>query len=428
MIKICFLGILIGTFALMLTLIITNGFEETIHEKMQGINANVLVTCPGHRLDYQELRNTLLREYSPYISNITGSMIKQAILDHHDTQTVLFLKGVDPVNESNVTVLPQKILFPPSTPSQERQLTHLFSSHNNSNNILVGYKTAQSLHLHLGDSVTILIPEPTSRKKIFLHKKIVTIAGIFRIGLEEYDSNFAFCSLDFLHEAFDERGVDTVSIKLAPNKQFYLSGQDIFKNQPWTKSFWKYLGLYFYQKIILLYTPDLFEQQVLHTLSLRLPHLSVHSWKDLYPALVSSLKLEKYVMFFILALITLVASMNMISLLFMQIQQKQKDIAIFKAMGVADNNISKIFLLLGLFITLTASLCGLGLAAIAGYLLEKYPFIQLPDVYYVSHLPARMNGEIFIIVFIATFLLGFIATWIPAHRCRKILVAHVLRQ
>ena len=55
------------------------------------------------------------------------------------------------------------------------------------------------------------------------------------------------------------------------------------------------------------------ETAVIEKLKKRLPHLQVNSWKDLYPALVSSLKLEKYVMFFILALITLVASMNMIS-------------------------------------------------------------------------------------------------------------------
>ena len=133
-------------------------------------------------------------------------------------------------------------------------------------------------------------------------------------------------------------------------------------------------------------------------------------------------------MFFILALISLVASMNMISLLFMQIQQKRRDIAIFKAMGMSDNCIRSIFLHLGIGITLSASAIGLGIAALAGYLLEKYPFIELPDVYYVSYLPARMEPEIFFVVFIATMLLGFLATWIPSRRSKQIEIAQVLRQ
>ena len=120
--------------------------------------------------------------------------------------------------------------------------------------------------------------------------------------------------------------------------------------------------------------------------------------------------------------------MNMISLLFMQIQQKRRDIAIFKAMGMAHTTIKRLFLRIGLSITFVASLLGLGLAAGVGFLLERYPFIQLPDVYYISYLPARMEPEIFLVVFLATMLLGFLATWIPAKRVRKINIVDVLRQ
>jgi len=97
-------------------------------------------------------------------------------------------------------------------------------------------------------------------------------------------------------------------------------------------------------------------------------------------------------------------------------------------MGMAHKHIRRIFLSIGLSITFFASLLGLGLAALVGYFLERYPFIQLPDVYYVSYLPARLDGEIFIVVFISTMLLGFLATWIPAQRTEKINVVDVLRQ
>jgi lipoprotein-releasing system permease protein len=112
----------------------------------------------------------------------------------------------------------------------------------------------------------------------------------------------------------------------------------------------------------------------------------------------------------------------------MQIQQKQRDIAICKTIGMSDNNIQRVFLLLGLTITFISSLCGLACAALAGYFLEKYPFIKLPDVYYVTHLPARMSPDIFIVVFISIMLIGFLATWIPARRCKYIQIAQVLRQ
>jgi lipoprotein-releasing system permease protein len=223
---------------------------------------------------------------------------------------------------------------------------------------------------------------------------------------------------------FEEQGVDQLTIKLHnPNEHLHLTGKTITDSIFWTTLWTKVTTL-----ISNLIWPHDAEAAAIAVLQERLPHLVVCSWKDQYPALVSSLKLEKYVMFFILALITLVACMNMISLLFMQIQNKRRDIAIFKAMGMADSTIKNIFLGLGMRLTCYASLTGLTLAAIAGAILEHYPFITLPDVYYVSYLPARMDPELFIIVFAATMLMGFLATWIPARQSKNINISKVLRQ
>jgi lipoprotein releasing system LolC/E family transmembrane protein len=389
MIKICFLGIFIGTFSLMLTLIIMHGFEKTIHEKMQGINSQAIIYSPGNKLDYDSIKTVLMQEFSSNIESITASSIRQILIDRNNKQSVLFVKGVDPINEGKVTNIEQKIILP-----QKKLLETMLQE----NQIIIGTKTAQNYGLKIGDKIDLLIPEPSSKKKIFLNKKQAVVAGIFKIGLEEYDNNFAFCSLDFLQKLFDEKkGVDQISLKLKKTqKSFLFSGNS--------------------------------EEQIIKKIQQRMPMLIVCSWKDLYPALVSSLKLEKYVMFFILALITLVACMTMISLLFMYIQQKRRDIAILTAMGLSNRKIRFIFLKIGLLITFLGSIFGLAFAALAGYLLEKYPFIELPDVYYISYLPARMEPELFIIVFLVTMFLGFLATWIPAQRTRKIKVAQVLRQ
>lgn len=423
MIKICFLSIFIGTFSLMLTLIIMNGFEKVIHEKMQGINAHVIISCPGNRLDYSDLRNVLKKEFGEVIHQISGNSIKQVIIDHNDMRSVLFIKGVDAEREEEVSTLATKIIRPLNLHRNTTILPTMLKE----NQILVGYKTAKEHRLQVGDQLTILIPEPGGQKKIFLNKKTVGIAGIFKIGLDEYDGNFAFTSLDFLNNIFDEKGVDNVTIKLKP----FIPPQIITLTN-WSNvlslSWWQKTALTLGKRIKRFFIPFDYEQEVIKLFKKRLPHLEINSWKDLYPDLVSSLVLEKYVMFFILALITLVATLNMISLLFMQIQNKLRDIAIMKTIGFANKPIRTIFLSLGMTITLLGSLTGLGTAAFIGYLLERYPFIQLPDVYYVSYLPARMDFDIFLVVFCATLLLGFLATWIPAQRTKHINVAQILRQ
>ncbi len=415
MIKVCFLGIFIGTFALMLTLIITNGFEKVVHEKMQGINAQILISAPGNRLSYDEIREQLVHDYGSMFKGVSGYSLKQAILDKDDTQNVMILKGINPEHETAVTNIASKVILPGN---------HTFPDLLADDGIIIGYKTAQNLSLHVGDEVTLMIPEPGGKKKILLKKKNFTIRGIFKVGLEEYDSNFAFISLDLLHELYDEEGVDYLTLTIDDVAARHILRDGSLSLLSTSAFFIKKLMFYFKS----FFNADLVEEEVVTSLKARLPNLQVQTWKELYPAIVSSLKLEKYMMFLIIMLISLVASMNMVSLLFMQIQQKQRDVAIFKAMGLAGSSIRNVFLYLGMTVTFFASTIGLAAAALVGYLLETYPCIELPDVYYVSHLPARMEVELFVIVFVVTLLIGFIATWYPAQRSRHIAVADVLRQ
>lgn len=168
------------------------------------------------------------------------------------------------------------------------------------------------------------------------------------------------------------------------------------------------------------------EQKIITALTSRL-HLEVYSWKDMYPALVAALKLEKYVMFFILALITLVASMNIVSLLFMYITYKRGDIAILKALGVPNATIQQLFILIGMGISLVATISGLFTAFIVCLLLRRYPFISLPDTYYVSHLPVSLDVSTFILVFIVIMTISFCATVYSAKKSNAIVIAHVLK-
>lgn len=398
MIKVCFLGILIGTFSLMLTLIIMNGFEKVIHEKMQGINSQAIIYSPGQQIDNQSIKSYLNEKFKNKIKALSGSSTRQVLIDYNNNQSVLFIKGVDNDFEKTTNIA-KKITSPQNAES--------FFNLIKENKIIIGNKMAQSNNLKIGDILTLLIPKAGGKDKINLKKKKLEISGIFKIGLEEYDNNFAFCSLELLQNLFKEnkQGVDQINLNFKKIKE---------PN--------------FFKKIYNLFLFKDYEQRTIDELQKDLPTLTISSWKDFYPALVASLKLEKYVMFFILALITLVASMTMVSLLFMYIQQKRRDIAILKSMGLSNKNIRSIFLNIGLKLTFWSSSAGLALAAIAGFILEKYPFINLPDVYYVSYLPARMDLEIFILVFVCTMILGFFATWIPARRTKQINIAQVLRQ
>jgi lipoprotein-releasing system permease protein len=357
----------------MLTLIIMSGFERVVSKKMQSINSDAIAYSLDGPLDYEEMKSA---NNLPTVKAVSGSSTRQVILSNQDKRSIIMLKAVDPEAENQTSSIFEKIKTNKEVPSK------LLSK----NRIILGHKVAQSLEFKVGDKVTLLVPEPKRKNKISLEEHDVTLSAFFDVGLEEYDNNMAYCSLETLYQMFeDEEGVDQLAISLNENAS-------------------------------------------ISSLRSELPGLEIRSWQELYPALVSSLKLEKYVMFCLLALITLVASMNMVSLLFMQVQAKRGDIAILKVMGMSASEIKKIFVSIGLFISVVASTLGLIFSFVIGLFLQAYPIIKLPDVYYVSHLPAHMNVWQFLFVFCITLLISLVATLTPSSLAQKVNITSVLRQ
>jgi lipoprotein-releasing system permease protein len=384
MIKVCFLGIVIGAFSLTLVTAIMNGFEKATHEKIQGIHAQLIMRSGKDTLDQEAVSSVLAQEFGHMVSFSPTSM-HQAIIqaqDSDDVTNIVMLKAIDPEKEMQVTTLNSKIL---QSTGEYRTLANLVSE----NNIVIGKALAEQLGLHVGDTVNILFTrdEQARSHRITLQEQSARVAGIFATGIEEFDASLALVSFALFNQLFPDHGISQYSIKLG-------------------------LGI------------D--EALAIKALQKRF-NLELISWKELYPALVSALKLEKIVMFLILALITLVASMNIISLLFMQITQKRGDIAILKSLGMADGAICALFLGMGMIIALAATILGIVLGTLGCYLLERYPLITLPDAYYVDHLPAVIDWHIIIIVFTVILSMSFFATWIPARRSKFINIAHVLR-
>jgi len=384
MVKICFFGILIGSFSLALIMAIMNGFEKVTHEKMQGIHSQIIMRSHGDPLESEEIGKILTNEW-PQVVHFSPTAIRQAIIQPEysdDITNVVAIKAIDPGKESNITILDKKII-------QSLHGDATLQGTVKENQILIGTTLAHQLDIHVGDTVNILFTndQQASSRKITLGTRKAIVSGIFATGIDEFDMALAICSFSLFDSLFPDVGVTQINIKLKPNAD---------------------------------------ENTTIAQLKERFG-LEVYSWKELYPALVAALKLEKYAMFLILALITLVASMNIISLLFMHITQKRGDIALLKSMGLSDRRISAIFIIMGMSIACCAAIAGLALASVASWLLETYPFITLPDAYYVSHLPAKMEWHLIGIVLIVIIFLSLISSWFPAHRTKKINIAEILR-
>ena len=156
------------------------------------------------------------------------------------------------------------------------------------------------------------------------------------------------------------------------------------------------------------------------------PSMTARDWMHLNRNLFSALKLEKTMMFLLLVLITLVASFNIVGTLTMIVNEKQREIAILKAMGSTPKSIMLIFMLNGLVIGLTGTAIGIPLGYTFLWLIQNYWTFDA-SVYYISRIPVHVLGLDVALVAISAILISFAATLYPSWQAAKLNPVNALR-
>lgn len=384
MVYVSCLALAIASGALALTMCIMRGFEKSGHQLLQGIHAPVIMSAHNESLDFEAISDILKNEF-PEIAGYSPRILEHGIIKDPvsgELSAPVILAGLLAEHELQTTKLADYIQY---SLFKNATLDQLLVN----NQVLIGSRLAEQFGYHLGDTIELVYSpdKATSGSKLYLETTPLIIGGIFKTGLEEVDTGMVYCSAPFLQTLFSDAEITQIAIKpkIATNTDNLIARLQ--------------------QKF----------------------GLDVYSWQSLYPALISALELEKYAMFLILSLIILIASMTILSLLYMQIQHKRSDIALLHALGVAPSTITNIFMWMGITIAIVSSCIGLLLAALIAWALDTYKLIPLPETYMMSHLPVALEWHIFIGIFIFVILVSLIATWIPCRALHKVTITRLLK-
>jgi lipoprotein-releasing system permease protein len=141
-------------------------------------------------------------------------------------------------------------------------------------------------------------------------------------------------------------------------------------------------------------------------------------------------------MFFILALIILVAAFNVISGMIMLVKDKAHDIAILRTMGATQGAIMRVFLITGAAIGVVGTILGFIVGVIVCWNIESIRrFLSWltstelfsPELYFLSRLPAQLDtGEVTAVVVMA-LTLSLLATLYPSWRAARLDPVEALR-
>jgi len=367
------IGIFVGVATLIVVMSVMNGFREELFTKILGIRGHIVIrNIEGPLENYDDIVNKLksineLTDVIPYVER--QALVSSALGKSSGT----LVKGIREADLLRFSTIKNNI--------QDGTLENF----DEDAGIAIGLGLARHLGLQVKDTITLTIPHgevtPLGR---FPRVESYPISAIFSVGFPDYDAHMIFMPLSKAQSYF--------GIKKA------ITAIDCY-----------------------LKNPDLVEEALVQVGENLNKPLEVADWKHMNAMLFSVLETERKVMFLILAVIILVASLNVASGLTMLVKDKAGDIAILRTMGASKYLILRVFLIAGAIIGVTGTLLGIALGILLCWQIEivnqfitLITGIDVADLYLVSHITAVVKIRDLLSIALTSISLSLLATLYPA--------------
>ncbi len=382
-----FVGIVLGVATLIIVMAVMNGFRTELLGKILGFNGHVIVQAvDGPFTDFPEVADRIAQVdgVDVVLPIVEGQVMASTPLGAFGA----LVRGVRPQDLDALDLVSGNILL------------GSLDNFGDGQGIVVGSGLAERLGVRIGDRISLISPRgevtpfgTTPRIKSY------PVIAMFEVGMSDFDATQAFLALPEAQAFFNMDGT--------------IHGIEIFVEDP------DQVDTYL-QPIITAADRGVF----------------VSDWRQRNRTFFNALQVERNVMFLILTLIILVATLNIISGLIMLVKDKSRDIAILRTMGASRGAIMRVFFLTGATIGTVGTAVGavvgiivcLNIEAIRQFI-SRLTGTELfsPELYYLSQLPAEMDPAEVASVIGMSLILCFLATLYPSWRAARLDPVEALR-
>jgi lipoprotein-releasing system permease protein len=411
-------GVAAGVAALIVALAITNGMRRDLQDRLVGSTAHVeLMKIAGDGIrDWRPLMAKLSQV--PHVEAAAPGLYGQVLISRGARSGGALIKGILPDDELRVGNLLQSVknernahgvsaiddlspieswacagyVWTPRLCTTQPDGTVLSTATDPNPPIVIGDELALTLGANVGDTLLVTSPqgEMTPLGLVPRYQRF-QVVGIFSSGFYQYDASYAFLRLADAQRLFSEPDlISVLSFRI----------DDLYRAREVGTTIEQAAG----------------------------PGFQATNWMEQNRELFRALKLEQVVTFIVLALIVLVAALNILIALTMMVMEKTRDIAVMMSFGVSTEQVRRIFLLQGLLISAIGTTLGLIVGYATSVLGSHYRFIHLDaSVYSIDTLPFAPRLTDALIVAAVSLGMALLATLYPSSSAASLQPAEALR-
>lgn len=394
------LGICIGVMTLIVVISVMNGFQMSFIDSILEISS-----YHGRVTDLpEEMEND-------FVKFCTDNKNIESVSVFYEAQSLMTGKK----NETNSVIVrgvSENILNEDKGFKRELQIVQGDFDLSSKNSIVLGYYLANSLGVSVGDTVNLLIMSGGSDVELFSDDRIFVVTGIFSCGYQEINNGYAFVNLDAAQEYFGKKS-----------------------KRNWGLKFEKYDA----------------DVKIISQIKKNFPQSSVDSWRNYNKSFFGALKIEKNMLFLLVALIFVVVAINIYNGMRRIVFERKSEIAILSALGAKKWEIKLVFILKGMFMGFIGAVCGMNLGIIIAdnsdvvftiiskimfclqYAVtfitepENLMYVQENSTYSVyASIPARIFPKEVVMITLFGIVSPLFASWAASKNVLKLTVSEVL--
>jgi lipoprotein-releasing system permease protein len=379
----CFslIGISLGVATLIIVTSVMSGFKADLLNRILGFNGDIAIYGNGSSITQYEDISAKLKTLPGVVSVIPvvdGQVL--ATPERMEDGTAIQVRGITGEGLHSVPMVAGNI----RSGSLDKFGTE--------NTIAVGTGLAQRFGLHIGDNITLLAPQGAATAFGTIPRvRAYSISAVFQTGLNEYDSRFVFMPLQEAQVYFQKPNqVTQIEVGIKDSDQVGGITQEI------QQAFANY------------------------------PHpMRISGWQQNNDSFFAAIQVEENVMFIILTLIILVAAFNVVSSMIMLVKDKTGDIAVLRTIGASRSAIMRIFFMCGASVGVLGTILGTLIGVVFCLNIERIRGVVEtatgtkvfnPEIYYLTHLPSRLDWHEVLYIVMMSLALSFLATLYPSWR------------